>query len=131
MTSASREMESGAALRASVISASRSIRYWSSGAMLGYGVLGSWACVCHDAPSKTTSAKVDQNPDPLGWQAEGEEEWREHDERAARDARDGEGEEDRGEGDRGQAAEVQRDAVEPADEERADGPRHRRGDLER
>src|SRR6185369_6057993 len=73
----------------------------------------------------------DQNPDSLGWQAEGEEEWREHDERAARDARDGECEEDRGEGDRGQAPEVQRDAVEPADEERADGPWHRRGDLER
>src|SRR5262245_25771076 len=58
----------------------------------------------------------DQNPDPLGWQAEGEEEWREHDERAARDARDAEGEEDCGEGDQGQAAEVERDAVEPADE---------------
>src|SRR5262249_33209330 len=58
----------------------------------------------------------DQNPDPLGWQSEGEEEWREDDERAARDARDAEGEEDRGEGDRRQAAEVQRDAVEPADE---------------
>src|SRR5262249_1353846 len=73
----------------------------------------------------------DQNPDPFGWQAEGEEEGREHDERAARDARDAEGEEDCGEGDRCQAAEVQRRAVEPADEERADGPRHRRGDLER
>src|SRR6185436_5830709 len=56
----------------------------------------------------------DQNPDPLGWQAEGEEKWREHDERAARNARDGKGEEDRGEGDRCQTAEVQRDAVEPA-----------------
>src|SRR5437667_12090892 len=69
----------------------------------------------------------DQNPDPLDWQAEGEEEWREHDERAARNARDGKGEEDRGEGDRCQTAEVQRGAVEPADEEGADGPRHRSG----
>src|SRR5262249_7442998 len=73
----------------------------------------------------------DQNPDPLGWQAESEEEWREDDERAGRDARDSKGEEDRGEGDRGQAAEVQRGAVEPSDEERADGPRYRRGDFER
>src|SRR5262245_12543411 len=28
----------------------------------------------------------DQNPDPVSWQADGEAEWREHDERAARDA---------------------------------------------
>ena len=73
----------------------------------------------------------DQDADALDWQPDGEEERREHDERAARDARRGEREEHRGEGDRGQLRRVQRDAVEPADEQRADGPRHRRGDLER
>jgi hypothetical protein len=39
-TSASRDMDSGAALRARAISAFRSIKYCSIGAMLGYGVLG-------------------------------------------------------------------------------------------
>src|SRR5580704_13954407 len=59
MTSASRETDSGAALRASVISAFRSaIRYWSSGAMLGYGVLGPCACDCHTAHVTITSAEV-------------------------------------------------------------------------
>src|SRR5258708_2511392 len=58
MTSASREMDSGAALRASVISACRSIRYRSSGAMLGYGVLASCACPWHAAASITTNAKL-------------------------------------------------------------------------
>src|SRR5579862_2679200 len=48
MTSASREMDSGAALRASAISASRSaIRYCSRGAMLGYFAFASWAVACH------------------------------------------------------------------------------------
>jgi hypothetical protein len=59
MTSASREMDSGAALRASAISASRSsIRYWSTGAMFGYGVLVSCGCAFHAAPSTTTNAKL-------------------------------------------------------------------------
>ena len=44
---------------------------------------------------------------------------REHDERAARNARRGEREEHRGEGDGRELARVQRHAVEPADEERA------------
>src|SRR5271156_4717007 len=43
-------MASGAALRASAISASRSIRYCSSGAMVAYGCLASWAATGHGAP---------------------------------------------------------------------------------
>src|ERR1700686_3683072 len=59
MTSASREIASGAALRAMAISALRSaIRYWSSGAMLGYCALASFACACHAVLSTTTSAKL-------------------------------------------------------------------------
>ncbi len=51
-------MESGAALRAKAISAFRSgIRYWLSGAMLGYGVLDC-ACICEPAPSATTSTEL-------------------------------------------------------------------------
>src|ERR1700675_1621689 len=58
-TSASRDMDSGAALRAMAISAFRSpTRYWSSGAMLGYGVLGSCACDCHVPHSKIASTTV-------------------------------------------------------------------------
>jgi len=57
MTSASREMDSGAALRASAISASRSsIRYWSTGAMFGYGVLAPCAMACYAVPSSKPSA---------------------------------------------------------------------------
>src|SRR5450631_1945303 len=57
--SASREIASGAALRARAISAFRSvIRYWSSGAMLGYGVLASCACACHTVLSTSSSAKL-------------------------------------------------------------------------
>src|SRR5215813_13049261 len=60
MISASSEMDLGAALRASAISASRSaIRYCSSGAMLGYFAscdLVSCALACNVAPS--TTAKV-------------------------------------------------------------------------
>src|SRR6516225_837372 len=41
MTEASCEMASGAALRARAISASRSIKYCSTGAMVGYGCLAS------------------------------------------------------------------------------------------
>jgi hypothetical protein len=50
-------MESGAALRARAISAFRSgIRYWSSAAMLGYGVLD---CACIEtAPIAITSAEL-------------------------------------------------------------------------
>src|SRR5215469_6930917 len=47
--SASREIDGGAAVRASAISASRFIRYCSIGAMLGYGELVSGAflsCAC-------------------------------------------------------------------------------------
>jgi hypothetical protein len=52
-TVASREMSSGAAVRARAISASRSIMYWSSGAMLRYLSLSSCACVCPE-PAQTT-----------------------------------------------------------------------------
>src|SRR5271167_4228482 len=58
MTSESREMDSGAAVRAKAISAFRSIRYWSSEAMLGYGVLVSCACARKAALTTTTSMKV-------------------------------------------------------------------------
>src|ERR1035441_7974831 len=58
MTSASCEMDSGAALLASAISAFRSIRYWSSGAMLGYGALASCACACLTAASMATRASL-------------------------------------------------------------------------
>src|SRR5262249_49809662 len=52
-------MDGGAALRASAISAFRSaIRYWSSGAMLGYGVLASCARPGRAAHSTATNAKV-------------------------------------------------------------------------
>src|SRR5271154_176266 len=53
MTSASWEMESGAALRARAISASRVIMYCSSGAMVGYGVFLSWACAGRAALKRT------------------------------------------------------------------------------
>ena len=59
-------------------------------------------------------------PIPSAGRSDREKERREHDERAARNARHGEREEDRGEGDRRQAAACERNAVEPADEERAD-----------
>src|SRR6516225_4505728 len=56
MTDASREMESGAALRASTISEFRSsIRYCSRGAMLGYAVLASCATACNEAPNMQPS----------------------------------------------------------------------------
>src|SRR5580692_7314607 len=58
MISASPEMDSGAALRASTISASRSIRYCSSGAIFGYGAFASCACACHAAAITTTSVKL-------------------------------------------------------------------------
>src|SRR5579864_473681 len=46
-------MDSGAALRASAISASRSsIRYWSIGAMFGYGALASCEMACHAVQSR-------------------------------------------------------------------------------
>src|ERR1700756_3933008 len=52
-------MASGAALRARVISAFLSvIRYWSSGAMLGYCALASCARPCHAVLSTTTSARL-------------------------------------------------------------------------
>src|SRR5215467_3104411 len=51
-------MDGGAALRARAISASRSIKYWSSGAMLGYGVLVSAVRPGRDAHSTPTNAKV-------------------------------------------------------------------------
>src|SRR5579863_9780835 len=45
-------MDGGAALRARAISASRSgMRYWSSGAMLGYGFLASSCACARQAPS--------------------------------------------------------------------------------
>src|SRR5579864_9668587 len=52
-------MASGAALRARAISAFLSvIRYWSSGAMLGYCALASCARPCHAVLSRTTSARL-------------------------------------------------------------------------
>src|SRR6266568_1091378 len=52
-------MASGAALRAMAISALRSgSRYWSSGAILGYGTLASCACARHAVLSTTTSTKL-------------------------------------------------------------------------
>src|SRR5258708_11955914 len=58
--SASRDIDGGAAVRASAISASRSIRYCAIGAMLGYGDLVSCAFVScawigHAAPNTTTN----------------------------------------------------------------------------
>src|SRR5580658_582928 len=58
MTSASFEIESGAALLASAISASRSIMYCSSGAMFGYGVLPSPTPACHAVVRTTASTKL-------------------------------------------------------------------------
>src|SRR6516165_10130676 len=58
MTSAPSEMELGAALRASAISAVRSIRYCSIGAMVGYGIVASRAIAWYAVPSTTSSAKL-------------------------------------------------------------------------
>jgi hypothetical protein len=60
MISASRDIDAGAAVRASAISASRSIRYCAIGAMLGYGDLVSCAFVSsawisHAAPNPATN----------------------------------------------------------------------------
>src|ERR1700720_1389955 len=51
-------MDSGAARRASATSAFRSIKYWVTGAMFGYGVLASCACARDTAPSMVSSAKT-------------------------------------------------------------------------
>ena len=69
MTSASRDIDAGAALRASAISASRFIRYCAIGAMLGYGELLSCAGACcawigHAAPNRATSKT---GPRPIFW----------------------------------------------------------------
>jgi hypothetical protein len=59
MISASRDIDAGAAVRASAISASRSIRYCATGAMLGYGdlscafVFSAW--ISHAAPNPATN----------------------------------------------------------------------------
>jgi hypothetical protein len=58
--SASRDIDAGAAVRASAISASRSIRYSAIGAMLGYGDLvscafASSAWISHAAPNPATN----------------------------------------------------------------------------
>src|SRR5438270_9649535 len=50
-------MDSGAALRASAISALRSIKYWAAGAMVGYGFLASFAGACPNAAQTTLRAK--------------------------------------------------------------------------
>jgi hypothetical protein len=56
---ASRDIASGAALRASAISALRSgMRYRSIGAILGYRVLVSWALAKNSAPKTATKASV-------------------------------------------------------------------------
>src|SRR5487761_2255479 len=67
MTSASRDIDAGAAVRASAISASRSIRYCAIGAMLGYGDLASCAFVScawigHAAPNTATNIRI---PPPI------------------------------------------------------------------
>src|SRR5690349_98982 len=58
MISASREIAGGAAVRASTISASRSIRYCSIGAMRGYGGLAFCAAVGHAAPNVMINATL-------------------------------------------------------------------------
>src|SRR5260370_2903461 len=57
-TSAARDTDSGAALRAMAISAFRSIKYCSIGAMLGYGVFGPCAWDWHTPHSTIASATV-------------------------------------------------------------------------
>src|SRR5580693_5492794 len=58
-TSASLDIAAGAALRARAISAFRSvIKYWSSGAMLGYGTLASCVCACQAPSTKAPNAIV-------------------------------------------------------------------------
>src|SRR5437879_9671131 len=67
-TSASCEMDSGAALRARAISAARSaMRYWSTGAIFAYGVVvddvvadvvAVWATAWYAVPSTRSSAKL-------------------------------------------------------------------------
>src|ERR1700677_2244360 len=62
ITSASSETDFGAAVRARAISAFRWVKYCSAGAMLGYGVLTSWAftsCAAagYSATSMSDSAK--------------------------------------------------------------------------
>jgi hypothetical protein len=51
-------MDDGAALRAKAISASRSIRYFSIGAMLGYGFLASCAWAVRAVLMERASAKA-------------------------------------------------------------------------
>src|SRR5580704_11586428 len=71
----------------------------------------------------------DQYPDPFGRQAYRQEERREHEKRAAWDARRGERQEHTRHRDQPQLSHVERDTIEPGDEQRADGPRKRRRDL--
>src|SRR5271154_2189775 len=59
ITSASAEMDGGAALSANAISALRSIMYCSTGAIFGYGVVfASSAFACQTAPATTTSTQL-------------------------------------------------------------------------
>src|SRR5277367_3762177 len=58
ITSASPEMDGGAALSAIAISALRSIMYCSTGAIFGYGVFASCAHAWHAAATTTTNAKL-------------------------------------------------------------------------
>ncbi len=69
-------------------------------------------------------------PIPSDGQSDRQKERREHDERAARNSRRGEREKHRREGHSRQLRRVQRNSVEPSDEQRAHRPRYRRGDLE-
>src|SRR5580704_9034115 len=56
-------MDGGAALRAKAISASRSgMRYWSRGAIVGYGFLASCACACRAVLRATVNA---ENPNAI------------------------------------------------------------------
>ena len=61
----------------------------------------------------------DEDADPFRRKTDGQKERRQQDERAARNAGHGKRQEHRGECDRGELTAVQRNAVEPADEERS------------
>src|SRR5256885_885517 len=79
-------------------------------------------CVQHRGENVGERVDCDQDPDSFGRQTDGEKEWCQHDERAARNARHGERKEDGGESDRGNAAGGEGHVIEPADEKRADRP---------
>src|SRR6476660_5150983 len=87
-------------------------------------------CVQHRGEDVGDRVDCDQDPDSFSRQTDGKKEWCQHDERAARNSRHGEGKEHSGESDRGNAAGGERHVVKPADEKRADCPRDRPRNLE-